>query len=640
MTDVKSINLVSQISKDVKKIKKVKGEISNLRYKILDDKIIIKGNLNQQISYVGKDNIVHHLSKKIPFNTFLNVPGAKPNMMAIIDTALEWIDCEILSSINSKIITKAIIKITAKVADTTYIQISPGTDETIAAEIFVTDISKQTMTKEKINLDNPCNKISEIVPKVIVEKIDLIEDKVIVQGMLHLQIFYVGEDNISYYQKADIPLSCCIDAPGVMPYMKAYVETLILENTADLLSTQKINTETIILWKVSVVNEVNTDVEFSESGPKFLANVLVGTPTTFQYLLESNNLLEPEAQKVQDIKHEIYKLNTAVIADKILIRGILCTQIYYVGNDDISCYKNYEVPFSTFIDYEGALPGHIAKITFNIEHNDFELKDSEFIQKTIIAFNVTVLENREVSIKEGNGSVIRIPQIVGEATKQLPICDKDMIKKDIIIKKIPIVMKSKQTDWKQIQVDKIIDVSCCPIAWLGTDYCYITNVVGVPGDDNIKVSGNIIGNIYSVGVDKQVHHIKFYDKFSVLVPMKTCPYSDLKIDAEIKHKTIELYEKGKQVKIIFTINVKVLFIEKKIEDVITDVKGPGITTEKILVNAMLPTNEMINLFVVTEVYNLIGYTAIKKSMLLDVVDVGPKLIEVVTDIKSINNGSK
>ena len=71
----------------IRKIVDVHAEIVDLDYEIIPDKIIIKGALHKQIYYVEEGDYVvkEYTIMREEFTDFLHVPGATPQMDAVLD---------------------------------------------------------------------------------------------------------------------------------------------------------------------------------------------------------------------------------------------------------------------------------------------------------------------------------------------------------------------------------------------------------------------------------------------------------------------------------------------------------------------------------------------------------------------------
>ena len=68
--------------------------------------------------------------------------------------------------------------------------------------------------------------------------------------------------------------------------------------------------------------------------PLIRAEVVIGENTK-QLLVERNVTLAIAAIKIRNINATIRDLTTDVIADKVVIQGVLHKQIFFVGEDEI-----------------------------------------------------------------------------------------------------------------------------------------------------------------------------------------------------------------------------------------------------------------------------------------------------------------
>ena len=80
----------------VRKIVDVHAEIVDLDYEIIPDKVIIKGTLHKQIYYVEEGDYVvkEYTIMREEFTDFLHVPGATPQMDAILDANILFVALE------------------------------------------------------------------------------------------------------------------------------------------------------------------------------------------------------------------------------------------------------------------------------------------------------------------------------------------------------------------------------------------------------------------------------------------------------------------------------------------------------------------------------------------------------------------
>ena len=137
--------------------------------------------------------------------------------------------------------------------------------------------------------------------------------------------------------------------------------------------------------------------------PLIRAEVVIGENTK-QILIERNVTLTIPAIKVRNINATIRDITTDVIADKVVIQGILHKQIFFVGEDNIVHHQAEDIPFSTFVDIPGAEPGMNVQIDPVIETIIFSLLTPTVVhQKVVVEFFVKVTETRQLNVVIGTG---------------------------------------------------------------------------------------------------------------------------------------------------------------------------------------------------------------------------------------------
>ena len=83
-----------QLPAVVRKIADIHAEIVELDYEIISNKVIIKGALHKQIYYVEDgDYVVKEFTiMREEFTDFVHVPGATPDMEAMLDAHILFVD--------------------------------------------------------------------------------------------------------------------------------------------------------------------------------------------------------------------------------------------------------------------------------------------------------------------------------------------------------------------------------------------------------------------------------------------------------------------------------------------------------------------------------------------------------------------
>ena len=94
-----------------------------------------------------------------------------------------------------------------------------GPGALLKLDTVVGEDTKQLLVENTSTLSQPAIKIREIVAKIERLMAEVIEDKVIIQGVVHKQIFFINEDNLEIHQSEDVPFSTFVDIPGAVPGM-------------------------------------------------------------------------------------------------------------------------------------------------------------------------------------------------------------------------------------------------------------------------------------------------------------------------------------------------------------------------------------------------------------------------------------
>lgn len=378
------------------KVRNVNAEVRDLSTDVIADKVVIQGLLHKQIFFVGEDNIVHHQAEDIPFSTFIDVPGTEPGMNVQIDPKIETIIFSLLCP--TIVHQKVVIEFFAKVTETRQLNVLVGNGPLVRVDQVVGEGTKQELFENFVNLTNPALKIDDI--KVVIRNITthVIDDKVIIQGIIHKQIFYVGTNNVEFHQAEDLEFSTFIDIPGAVPGMDVEVIPSVEFVHFDLRSETCLLQKVVVEFFAKVTESVQITVEL---GPGALLKLegVVGEGTR-QILAENTFKLPIPTIKIREIIAKIININTEVIDDKVIIQGILHKQIFFIGEDNLEHHQAEEIPFSTFVDIMGATCGMNVRVDSRIETILFELEDCTTLrQKVVIEFFIKVTQTQQLLVQ-------------------------------------------------------------------------------------------------------------------------------------------------------------------------------------------------------------------------------------------------
>jgi hypothetical protein len=378
------------------KIRNIDAKIRNITTDVIADKVIIQGVIHKQIFFVGEDNIVHHQAEDLSFSTFVDLPGAAPGMNVQIDPTIETVIFDLLTS--TLLHQKVVIEFFVKVTETRQLNVLLGNGPLVRVDQVVGEGTKQELFENLVTLDHAALKIDDITVVVRNLTTHVIADKVIIQGIIHKQIFYVSTGNVELHQAEDVEFSSFVDIPGVTPGMDVEVLPTIefvhfnLQNETTLL--QKVVAE----FFVKVTESVQVPLQL---GPGVLLKLdSVVNEGTKQILVENEFTLPLPTVKIREIIARIVDITTEVIADKVIIQGILHKQIFFIGEDNLEHHQAEDIPFSTFIDILGAIPGMNVRVDSRIETILFVLEDSTtLLQKVVGEFFVKVTQTQQLMVQ-------------------------------------------------------------------------------------------------------------------------------------------------------------------------------------------------------------------------------------------------
>lgn len=213
-----------------RKVKEIITDVRNIETEVIPDKVIVEGVLHKQIIFVeAETNRVFEMSVDEPFTVSVDIPGAQKNNDVDVDVEVEFVEVDLRKG-NEKEGYKhgrqtAVIAVFVKVTETLQIEvvtdvIGPGIEverELLRVQGVIGENERQVNLKEEIFIDRPVKKIIETVTDVKINRKDskILDDKVIVEGILCKQIFYVDECKDAVFEKSvKERFTTFVDVPG------------------------------------------------------------------------------------------------------------------------------------------------------------------------------------------------------------------------------------------------------------------------------------------------------------------------------------------------------------------------------------------------------------------------------------------
>ena len=622
------------------KVRNVVAKVVDLVAEIIPNKVIVQGIIHEQLFFVGTDGIVHHLADDIPFSTFLDIPGAQPGMNAQVTAVIEDIITEVAPD-GLSILKKIILEVFVKITETVQVNLEPGAGPQLLLKQVAGENSAQILLENDVTLFEPALKIDEITGTIRDVTVEIINDKVIIQGILHKQIFFVDTANLGRHQAEDVPFSLFVDIPGVTPGMDAEVQPRIEAIFFQLVAPSTVRQKAVLEFFVKVTDNVTQQVVVG-SGPLFKVDEFIGE-NIVQELVENVIPLNQPAVKVREIVAKLQDFTTHVIQDKVIVQGTVHKQIFYIGADNIERHQAEDIPFSVFLDIPGAAPGDDVHLYPRIEAIFFELvTDTTLRQKVIIAIRAIITRQIQVNLVLGAGPLFKMEQVVGENTKQLLVLRREAIPvvSPITVTEVTIVFPAGEViGQQQIIVRNTVELPV-PAIKVKDIQAIIQDVMFNVITDGVIVQGIVVKTISFVGIDNIVRSITENVPFSILVSIPgITPAQITDVTVTLEDISFQLNPSGTAVtqNIVLLATVQGTTPPQPSVTVVTDVSGPGIVQSKVLVEGLVltPAGAVFEQFeVVTDVSGpgIAGVT--KQTILLQRVGApAPEPITVVTGVQ-------
>ncbi|WP_422448480.1 DUF3794 and LysM peptidoglycan-binding domain-containing protein [Thermoanaerobacterium sp. DL9XJH110] len=223
---------------NIEQIIKVEGRVNNatLEVKIIDDKVIIEGDLEVGILYVAAVEEpplqpVHFAEVTVRFTQFVEIPGAKEGMSKLVRVEVEAIRGR--RKDENTITVEAILRIRAKVFETKVLNVivdlfSPSERLEVEKTLLKVDqvigedenqvIVKEDLTIEEAQKPN-IEQIFKANCRAEVEEARIIDNKVIVEGTLIIEILYVAAVDTPplqpvHFLERRVPFTTFVEIPG------------------------------------------------------------------------------------------------------------------------------------------------------------------------------------------------------------------------------------------------------------------------------------------------------------------------------------------------------------------------------------------------------------------------------------------
>jgi LysM repeat protein len=261
------------------------------------------------------ENFIQIFEHEVPFNGIFDVPKSKDSMNTDVKLYIQdkrvqikansdgedrIIDIEIFVGANINIDANQELEI---LSDAYHVEQKLDiNNELIKYKTVVCKNKTQVSVKEIVQLDKNCPDILQILKVNAIADIDdthIIDDKVIVEGVIHAEVLYVAQNDRTplYVFKSTIPYRQIIETKNALSTMDTDINVETENIGTNLLSSNELELRFLLSFNTKVKKTEETDVivniEFHDIDKEVLSKI----PSMIIYIVEQNDTLWKIAKK-------------------------------------------------------------------------------------------------------------------------------------------------------------------------------------------------------------------------------------------------------------------------------------------------------------------------------------------------------
>jgi LysM repeat protein len=264
----------------IKEILRNDVKVTGKDFKLAENKIVVKGELNVSTLYIGDDEThsIQYMEHEIPFSQFIDLPGVDENSFCNVDFDIRDLSFEpvedadgelrqLQSEANLNIYAECFEKKDIDLIEDAY---SPSfrmslEKEQLKMEELVAENKNQVTLKEIVDIDMDSPDIQEIfnvLGKLSLSGTEVSNDRIILEGVVACNILYLAnnEEQPVFCTDREIPFKQTLDVKGVKPGMGLDIEMDIESYSYSMVSTKEVEVRFVIGLLSRVSNQVTIPV--------------------------------------------------------------------------------------------------------------------------------------------------------------------------------------------------------------------------------------------------------------------------------------------------------------------------------------------------------------------------------------------
>ncbi|MCL6610425.1 MAG: DUF3794 domain-containing protein [Peptococcaceae bacterium] len=414
---------------------------------------------------------------------------------------------------------------------------APGT-ERLRVNQVISENTKQTVVRGTVAVPDPKPDVEKVLStdkSVKVRNVEILPDKVIVEGTLTLQIVYVAFEPAQsvHHMHGSINFTTFVDVPGALPGMDVDVNVELEDISVNRRTgnPREFDVAAVleVTAKVTEVMDIDVIVECPAGcvceTQEITVDHVVGTGRRQVMISEEFDVPreKPDVEKVLDADVKVETTETRVLKNKVIVDGTATLSVLYVGmlpdQPVHSLHKTFK--FSEFVEVQGAMAGMDVRFDLRVEDVQVEVvKTPECFRlraDTVLKLTANVVEPRQVEVIEeinmcpGNTptfTTLKIDSLVGENQSQVILRDtfappeaKPDVEKILETRVDKVTVSEKRIIAEKVIVSGFVDAQVVYVA-LEPDqsvhavhrripFRTFVEVMGTRQGDNVEVKTNV-----------------------------------------------------------------------------------------------------------------------------------------------------
>jgi len=330
---------------------------------------------------------------------------------------------------------------------------APGT-ERLRVNQVVSEDTVQAVVRGIVTVPDPKPDVEKVLStdkSVKVKNVEILPDKVVVEGTLSLQIVYVAFEPAQsvHHMHGQINFTTFVDVPGALPGMTADVDVVVEDVSVtrrtdcprdfDVAAVLEVSAKITEVMDVDIVTECPAGCT-CETEDITVDNVM-GTGRRQVMISDVFDVPEekPPVEKVLDSDVKVEITDTRVLRNKVIVDGTATITIMYVGAlpDQPVHVLHRTFKFSDFVEVQGAESGMDVKVDVMVESAQVDpavLSNNclRLRADLVLSLNASAVEPRRVSAiidindcsnVDPTFTTLKVDSLVGENTNQVIIKD-------------------------------------------------------------------------------------------------------------------------------------------------------------------------------------------------------------------------